>query len=153
VSVTETCTPSPPGLDVLSQTDFFAGLAAQQLEALSFISQLEEYEEGAQIYNHGEPAKYFYVLVEGLVKFAIGFGARTSAGDILRRGKVFGWAALTPGTKRRIATASCVTPCTVLALDGDACMELMQRDHTLGFMLMMRLNVLITSTLTTFAAG
>jgi len=141
-------------IDVLSQTDFFAVLSREQLGRVSGISQVQECAEGCQIYSHGDPAKYFYVLVEGTVRFAIGFGNRNaSAGDILRRGKVFGWAALTPGAKYRIATASCVAPCTVLAIDGDGFVSLMEQDNALGFQVMKRLNLLITGTLTAFAAG
>jgi toluene monooxygenase system ferredoxin subunit len=141
-------------LDVLSQTDFFAALAPEQLARVAAICQLQECAEGLRIYNHGDSAKYFYVLAEGTVRFAIGFGSRhAAAGDILRRGHVFGWAALTPGARYRIATASCVTPCTVLAIDGDALMGLMEQDTALGYRLMKQLNLLITGTLTAFAAA
>lgn len=141
-------------VDVLSETDFFAALNPQQLERVSCISQLQECAEGFRIYNHGDPAKYFYVLIDGMVRFAIGFGSRNApAGDLLRRGNVFGWAALTPGPKYRIATASCVTPCTVLAIDGDAFVGLMEQDPALGYQVMKGLNLLITGTLTAFAAG
>lgn len=141
-------------VDILSRTEFFGNLTPARLELVSGVSQLQKYEQDCQIYRHGEPAKQFYVLVEGMVKFAVGFGDRNaSAGDILRRGSVFGWAALTPGAKHRIATASCVTPCTVLAIDGDGLVELMECDHTLGFQLMTQLNHMITGTLVAFAAG
>jgi CRP-like cAMP-binding protein len=53
----------------------------------------------------------------------------------------------------RIATASCVTPCTVLAIDGDTLNDLMEQDTALGFQLMKQLNLLVTRTLTAFAAG
>lgn len=143
----------PDVLDVLARTDFFAGLDRAQLQALASASHLEEHAQGVEIYKHGQPASYLYVLVEGLVQFAIGFRNRTSGGDMLRRGNVFGWAALTPGVRQRIATATCVTPCTVLAIDGAQCSALMQADHTLGFLVMTRLNLMITSTLTAFVAG
>jgi CRP/FNR family transcriptional regulator, cyclic AMP receptor protein len=140
--------------DILSQADFFAGLSPRQLDSISEIGLLQEYAEGCEIYNLGEPAKNVYVLIDGMVRFAIGFGSRkATAGDILRRGEVFGWAALTPGSRQRIATASCLTPCTVLAIDGDVLVELMERDHTLGYRIMKQLNLLITGTLTAFAAG
>jgi toluene monooxygenase system ferredoxin subunit len=144
---------APLALDVLARTEFFSDLDRRQLKALAAVSQVQEHEAGVEIYNHGQPARYFYVLAEGLVQFAIGFRNRTSAGDMLRRGSVFGWAALTPGARQRIATATCVTPCTVIALDGNECFALMQADHTLGFHMMTRLNHMITSTLTAFVAG
>ncbi len=75
------------------------------------------------------------------------------AGDILRRGDLFGWAALTPRCNVRIATASCLTPCTLLVLDGPGLVRLMDGDHTLGYRLMRQLNDLISGTLTAFAGG
>lgn len=144
----------PTPIKILSQTAFFAGLKAHQLELVSSISQLEEYEEDCQVYNIGERAKILYVLLEGMVRFAIGYGNRNaSAGNILRRGQVFGWAALTPSANLRIATASCLTPCSVLAIDGESLLALMEQDHTLGYRIMQQLNLLITGTLTAFAAG
>lgn len=141
-------------LAILSQTGFFAGLSNRQLEVVSGISRLQEFGEGCTIYSLGEPATDFYVLIEGMVRFAIGFGNRNaSAGDILRRGQVFGWAALTLNARHRIATATCLTPCTVLAIDGHALDKLMEQDHSLGFRIMKQINLLITGTLTAFAAG
>lgn len=139
---------------VLSKTAFFAGLTAEQLDLVSNISRLRECAEGCQIYCIGETAKTLYVLIDGMVRFAIGYGNRNaSAGDILRRGQVFGWAALTPSANLRVATASCLTPCTVLTIDGDGLIALMEQDHTLGFRIMKQLIILITGTLTAFAAG
>ena len=139
---------------ILSQTDFFRDLTPDQLRAVVELSCIQECSEGQLIYNIGESASTVYVLVHGMVRLAIGRGSRNaSAGDILRRGEVFGWAALTPASSLRIATASCLTSCRFLAIDGAALIELMEGDHTLGYHLMTQLNLLITGTLTAFAAG
>ena len=71
----------------------------------------------------------------------------------MRRGEVFGWAALTPSCNLRIATASCLTPCSLLAVDGAGLMAHMEQDHTLGYRVMTQVTRLITSTLTAFAGG
>ena len=55
-------------IDVLSQADFFAALTLEQLKRICGVSQMQECEEGCRIYNHGDPAKDFYVLVEGMVR-------------------------------------------------------------------------------------
>jgi toluene monooxygenase system ferredoxin subunit len=147
-------TPPRATIDMLSVTDFFSVLTTEQRARVSGICRWQEFPEAQPIYSHGEPAKYFYVLADGAVRFAIGFGGRNaSAGDMLRRGNVFGWAALTPAARYRIATASCVTPCTVLAIDGEEFLDLMETDNALGFRVMKQLNLLITGTLTAFAAG
>jgi toluene monooxygenase system ferredoxin subunit len=143
----------PEALDVLARTEFFSDLDRAQLRKLASVSRVQAFAQGVEIYNHGQPARYLYVLADGRVQFAIGLRDRTSGGDMLRPGNVFGWAALTPGVRQRIATATCVTPCTVVAIDGTECFALMQADHAMGFHIMTRLNLMITSTLTAFVAG
>lgn len=139
---------------ILSQTEFFADLTDAQLMLVSSACRIEQCAEGYPIYKIGETAKTIYVLLDGKVRFAISYGKRdAAAGDILHRGQVFGWAALTPTSNVRIATASCLTPCSVLALDGDSLLHLMEQDHTLGYRLMSQLNILITGTLIAFAGG
>ena len=139
---------------ILDRTEFFDGLSRLHLEKVADICQLKRYYPPCDIYRHGDEAEELYVLVDGTVMFAVGFGERNaSAGNTLRRGNVFGWAALTPTANHRIATASCMTPCTVLAINGKSLLELMERDHTLGYLIMKQITLLITGTLLAFAAG
>ena len=139
---------------VLSQTNFFGQLTPGQLERVAALGSVQDCDEGQQVYRVGDPANGVYVLVHGTVRHAIGFGGRNaSVGDILRRGELFGWAALTPPRNVRIATASCLTPCRFLVIDGAGLIALMEHDHTLGYRLMTQLNRLITGTLTSFASG
>ena len=139
---------------ILSQTDFFRGLTQRQIDQVAAVCEMQQFDSGHQVYRIGEQAKAVYVLVDGTVRMAIGFGGRNAkAGDIVRRGDVFGWAALTPGCNQRIATASCLSPCDILAVDGVGLMNLMEQDHTLGYRLMTQLTRLITGTLTAFAGG
>lgn len=139
---------------ILSQTDFFQGLTPGHIDSVAAVSKMQQFAGGRPVYRIGEPAKAVYVLVDGTVRLTIGFGGRNAkAGDIVRRGDVFGWAALTPGCNQRIATASCLSQCDILAVDGVGLMNLMERDHTLGYRLMTQLTRLITGTLTAFAGG
>lgn len=141
-------------LRILSQTEFFSGLTDEQLVRVASASRVEQFPEHCPIYQIGDTAKTLYVLIDGTVRFAISYGNRdAAAGDILRRGQVFGWAALTPTSNLRIATATCLTPCSMVALDGDSLLQLMEQDHTLGYRLMAQLNILITGTLIAFAGG
>jgi CRP-like cAMP-binding protein len=140
--------------DVLAQTGFFGELTPVQLERVAALSKAQDCGEGQQVYRIGDPANLVYVLLRGMVRHSIGYrGRNASVGDILRRGEVFGWAALTPTCNVRIATATCLTPCRFLAIDGAGLIGLMEQDHTLGYRLMTQLNRLITGTLTAFAGG
>ncbi len=144
----------PPSADVVAGAGFFAGLVLAQLERIAALGRIETHRQDSRIYNIGDAAVDCYVLVEGMVRFSIGLGnRRTAAGQILHRGEVFGWAALVEQAPARIASAVCLTPCTVLAINGDQLLLLMEADHSLGFRLMKQLNILITGNLTAFASG
>jgi len=141
-------------LDVLGEAGFFSGLGRSQLARLALLARRERYPQDTRIYSLGDPAEDFYVLADGMVRFTLGVGRRdTSAGEVMRRGDVFGWAALVETTERRIATAYCLTACEVLALNGERLLALMEDDHSLGYALMKQLSILLTSELKAFAAG
>jgi toluene monooxygenase system ferredoxin subunit len=145
---------APADLEVLGQARFFSGLDRGQRVRVAALARVVRYPADTRIYSLGDPADDFYVLADGMVRFTLGVGRRdTSAGEIIRRGEVFGWAALVETTQRRIATAYCLTPCAVIALPGAGLGALMEGDHTLGYALMKQLSILLTSELTAFAAG
>jgi CRP-like cAMP-binding protein len=140
--------------ELLAQTLFFRELTAEQVAQVSQLGRIEEYSRDSLIYNLGEPAEDFYVLVDGMVRFTIGLGNRQArAGQILKRGEVFGWAALVENAQKRIASALAITPCTLIAINGDQLLILLNQDHSLGYRIMKQLNVLITGNLTAFASG
>ena len=139
---------------LLAQARFFSGLTPVQLERVTAIARVERFPQDTRIYALADPAGDFYVLADGMVRFTLGLGKRdTSAGEIIRRGDVFGWAALIESAQKRIATAFCLTSCEVIALNGNELLALMDSDHSLGYAVMKQLSVLLTSELTSFAAG
>ena len=140
--------------EVLAQARFFSALTPAQLERVSAIARVKRFPQDTRIYNLGDTADDFFVLADGMVRFTLGLGKReTSAGEIIRRGDVFGWAALIESAQKRIATAFCLTTCEVIALSGNELIALMENDHGIGYAIMKQLSVLLTSELTSFAAG
>jgi len=140
--------------EVLGQTRFFSGLSKPQLARVAALGRVRSFPQDTRIYTVGDAVDDFYVLADGMVRFTLGLGKRdTAAGDIIRRGDVFGWAPLVEGHSRRIATAYCLTACAVVAIDGAELMALMDADLALGYALMKKLAVLLTSELVAFAAG
>lgn len=145
---------APGGDEIVAATAFFAGLDPAQRARVAALGRIESYRQSNQIYDIGDAAADFYVLVDGMVRFSIGLGSRrAAAGQVLRRGEVFGWAALVEQAPQRIASAFCITPCSVLAINGDQLLLMMEADHSLGYRLMQQLNALITGNLTSFASG
>ena len=139
---------------VLAGARFFSGLTDEQRAQVAALARVRTFPQDTRIYTIGDAVDDFYVLAEGMVRFTLGLGKReTSAGDIIRRGDVFGWAPLVEGQPRRIATAYCLTACAVVAIDGAGLMALMESEASLGYALMKKLAVLLTSELVAFAAG
>jgi len=139
---------------VLAQARFFSALDKAQLARVAALGEARSFQADTRIYTVGDAVDHFYVLGEGMVRFTLGLSKRdTSAGDIIHRGDVFGWAALVEGHSKRIATAYCLTACEVLALDGRALTRLMESDATIGFGVMKKLAVLLSSELVALAAG
>ena len=144
----------PSSTDILRHTAFFRELTPAQLERIGLLCRVESCPKDASIYSLGQAADDLYVLVDGMVRFTIGLGNRSAqGGQVLKRGEVFGWAALVESAQTRIATALAITPCTVLAINGEQLTIMMEEDHTLGYRLMRQLNELITGNLTAFASG
>ena len=139
---------------VLSHARFFSALTRTQLERVAALGRPRAFAQDTRIYTIGDPVDDFYVLADGMIRFTLGLGKReTSAGEIIRRGDVFGWAPLVEGNPRRIATAYCLTSCEVIAIDGARLNALIEGDPALGYALMKKLAVLLTSELVAFAAG
>jgi CRP-like cAMP-binding protein len=139
---------------ILAQARFFSGLAPAQLERVIALGRARSFPADTRIYTVGDAVDDFYVLAEGMVRFTLGLSKRdTAAGDIIRRGDVFGWAPLVEGHARRIATAYCLTACEVVAINGTALVGLMESDAAIGYAIMKKLAVLLTSELVAYAAG
>jgi len=129
----------------LSVGELFTGIAEGTLAALTALAKREEYAEGNTLYKPGDPADDFFVLDAGRVEFQIGRDERTSpAGFMLRKGEVFGWAALLENHPKRIARAACAETSTLLRLKGEDVLRVLADDPASGYLVMRQLSSLIT---------
>lgn len=140
--------------DLLSGMDFFSELTRAQLERVSELGSLQHYSEGTVVSSVGGRARTLFVLLSGMVRFTMAVGPdQTAVGQLIRRGEVFGWAALVTPMPSRIPSAICVSSCTVLEVPGKELLALAERDHDIGYRIMKQLNTLISANLTSFVAG
>ena len=128
----------------LGAAELFAGIAGATLKAMTALAKKEEFEAGRSIYDVGDPAEDFFILDTGRVEFLIGRGERVSpAGFMLRKGELFGWAALLENQPQRIARASCLEKSGLLRINGKAALEVLENDPAAGYLVMRRLASLI----------
>ena len=129
----------------LKVSELFKGIADTTVARLDALAVREQHASLATLYDLGDPADDLYILESGRVEFVIGREDRTSlAGFMLRKGEVFGWAALLEDHPRRIAKATCMEPSTLLRLNGTAALEVLGAEPASGFVVMRQLSALIT---------
>ena len=122
----------------------FSGITEQTLAALTNLAKSEEFTEGSYLYRPGDPADDLFVLDSGRVEFQIGRDERTSAaGFMLKRGEVFGWAALLEEHPARIATARVLEKSILLRINGKQALRILESDPASGYVVMRRLSALI----------
>lgn len=132
---------SPGTLDV---GELFTGVAEKTLAEINALAKREEFPQGGTLYNISDPADDFFVLESGRVEFLIGRDDRTSpAGFMLRKGEVFGWAALLDSQPLRIAKATCLERSTLLRINGKQALKVLEADPASGYIVMRRLSSLI----------
>lgn len=141
----------PPS--ALDSSELFKGLPQETLAKLQALCRPETHHEGSTLYRVGDAAEDLYILESGRVEFLIGRDDRTTpAGFVLRRGEVFGWAALMDGQPVRIAKATCLEESAVLRINGKEVLKALESDPAAGYLVMRRLAELITRYLTASGA-
>lgn len=129
----------------LKVSELFKGASDAAIARLDALARREEHEGPSTLYGVGDPADDLYILESGRVEFIIGRGERTSpAGFMLRKGEVFGWAALLEDHPRRIAKAACLEKSTVLRLKGVDVLKVLADEPASGYLVMRQLSTLIT---------
>jgi toluene monooxygenase system ferredoxin subunit len=124
--------------------ELFNGIAAGTIDSLAALARRETFQPGAVLYRPGDPAEDFFVLDSGRVEFLVGRRDRTAPGGfMLRKGEVFGWAALLDWYPVRIASARCLEESALLRINGKAALRVLEGDPAAGFIVMRRLAALI----------
>lgn len=124
--------------------ELFAGIPESTLAQINALAGREEHPQGSTLYDVGDPADDFYVLESGRVEFLIGRDERTRpAGFMLKKGEVFGWAALLDGHPARIASARCLEASVLLRINGKRALRVLEADPASGLVVMRRLAGLI----------
>ena len=128
----------------LNVGELFSGISEPTLAALTALAKSEDFAADSTLYKPGDAADDLFVLDAGRVEFQIGRDERTSpAGFMLRKGEVFGWAALLEEHPTRIATARVLEKSTLLRINGKQALQILEADPASGYLVMRRLSGLI----------
>lgn len=124
----------------LKRLEVFGVLSESQLGQLAKITEKKSYKSKDHIYEHGDRAKYMFIVTKGLVSLR-----QLMPGDevgivfeMRERGELFG-AACVMKPQQYTLTAVAMEDTDLLAVDADKLLDLCEEDPYLGFKLMMKI--------------
>ena len=111
-------------------------LEDQMLQALAPLAEKKHFEEKDIVFEEGLDAQWFYMLLSGkvLLKVDVNPAVTISLGAV-KPGYSFGWSSLLEGMQYT-SQAACAEPCEMLVLDGSKFKEVLDQDHTMGYLVM-----------------
>ena len=119
----------------LKQINLLQNLDDQMLERLAPLAQGKQYEEKDVVFEQGQEADNFFMLLSGkvLLKVDISPAVTISLGAV-KPGYSFGWSSLLG--LDYTSQAACAEPCEVLVIRGSEFKEALESDHTMGYRVM-----------------
>ena len=125
-------------IEDLKRISVLDNLTRPMLEDMRPLAQLNIFGERHVIYEEGQKADHFYMLLTGKVILEVEASEVIMISlEAIKPGYSFGWDALIPGSKYN-AYAICVEPCEMIAVPGGKFLEFLDRDHTIGYKFMKR---------------
>ncbi len=130
----------------LRDIEFFNSLGENELNDLKRISKVKEYSPGEIIFKEGAEGRDVYILMKGEVSIdkKISSGSRTVA--ILKKNEIFGEMALFENASRS-ATATAVSECEILEIDGKGFASFLAKKPVSGFAILMKIMSVTSSRL------
>ncbi len=121
------------------QTDILSGLDKTFIKQLMDIGSKSTYEERTFLFNQGDPAEYFFILIKGHIKLSFGDHGHTVY-TVTHGGEAFGWSSLI-GSDSYTASAQCIKPTTVMMFERNKLQALMDSDLSSAFKLYKNLSL------------
>jgi CRP-like cAMP-binding protein len=101
------------------------------------VSTTEFYEQGDLLFQQGDLANQFYILLKGRKKLILGETGR-SVYIVSHAGEAFGWSSLID-RETYTASAECMTPVRLLRFDREKVLKILEEDPANGLVFFKRL--------------
>jgi CRP/FNR family cyclic AMP-dependent transcriptional regulator len=111
-------------------------LTDSMLGRMSPLLQMRLFGAGDIIFEQGDKADSFYMLKAGKLLLEVDLSETISVSmGAIKSGFCFGWSSLLPGSQYT-STAVCTEPCEVMSIPGEGFLNLMEKDHSMGYRVM-----------------
>jgi CRP-like cAMP-binding protein len=117
----------------IKQKDIFGSLSKDFVKEIMKTSETGSFQAGELLFQEGNPADWFYILLKGRVKLSLG-----QTGQVVyvvsNAGEAFGWSSLV-GRPSYSASAECVTATKLLKFDKEKFQNIVEKDTANGLTL------------------
>jgi CRP-like cAMP-binding protein len=114
----------------INQSELFQGTSMDFVKKFMDISQMTSHQKGDILFREKDPARFFFILLNGNVKLSIGEPA-TVVYQADANGEAFGWSSLIGGDIYS-ASAECMEPTKLLKTDSQKFMRVLEEDPDSG---------------------
>ena len=121
----------------LKQKDIFRAMNKSFVKKIMNVSTTESYEQGDLLFQQGDPAKQFYILLKGRIKIILGETGQ-AVYTVSHAGEAFGWSSLID-RETYTASAECMTPAKLLRFDQEKVLKILDEDPANGLVFFKRL--------------
>jgi CRP-like cAMP-binding protein len=141
-------------LEWLKRAELFETLEETQLKAILSHASIESFQEGKIIFQEGEEATYFYVLIQGAVALTVTAQERGAfmTSQVQKEGGFFGVPSLIEPYRYNV-TAKCLLPSKALRIEADHLRKRMEEDPRVGMVIMKKLALIYFNRLNELRKG
>jgi CRP-like cAMP-binding protein len=121
----------------LKQKDIFRAMNKNFVKKIMNVSMTESYDEGDFLFQQGDPAIQFYILLKGRIKLILGETGQ-AVYIVSHAGEAFGWSSLID-RETYTASAECMTSAKLLRFEQEKVLKILDEDPANGLVFFKRL--------------
>jgi CRP-like cAMP-binding protein len=132
---------------MLSQASLFEGLSEEQLKAVADISDEATCQQGEVLFWEGDLAEWLYILLEGEINIFVQLSSRPerlTVSVLNQPYQTLAWSGLV-APNVYTASALCEADSRLVAINGQALMQVLEGDPVMGFVVFRRIAEMISS--------
>ena len=129
----------------IKQSELFTGTSMDFVKKFMDISEMSSHQKGEVLFRKNDPAKFFFILLNGCVKLSVGAPEQVVY-NAERNGEAFGWSSLTGGDVYS-ASAECIQATKLLKTSSDKLSRVLEADPDNGIIFFKQLAATLGSRL------
>ncbi len=114
----------------IKQSELFTGTSMDFVKKFMDISEMSSHQKGEILFRENDPAKFFFILLNGCVKLSVGSPAQVVY-NAKRNGEAFGWSSLIGGDVYS-ASAECIKTTKLLKTNSHKLSGILEADPDNG---------------------